>query len=350
MKTASALRRLRCAAPLFSWIVLLGVIAGAQEQSPTPEPQGQQLNWAEKMFSDLSIDFGTIARGADARYRLKITNIYKEAVHIANVRTSCGCAAATPSKSVLESRETAYIEVTMDTLKFSRRKDSSVIVTFSQPLYQEVVIPLTAYIRTDVVLTPGAANFGAVDAGKSMQQTIEVAYAGRDDWEIRDVQPHNEYVDAKAKEISRGNGRVNYEIYVTLKPNAPVGVIRDQITLLTDDAASPEVPLLVQARIEADITVTPEQVSLGSVTAGETRPATVVLRGKKPFTIEKIECDSADEAFRVRMPKDEKTVHVLPLTFTAPNKPGDFSEEFTVTIAGRPAPVTFRAYGKIVEP
>ena len=119
-----------------------------------PTAQAQELTWAEKMFEKRSHDFGVVARGADVRYRLKITNIYKETVHISNVRTTCGCTAAAPSKSTLASRESAFIEVTMDTRRFKRRKDSNVIVTFDQPLYAEVRIPITAYIRTDVVLTP----------------------------------------------------------------------------------------------------------------------------------------------------------------------------------------------------
>ncbi|MEX0703999.1 MAG: DUF1573 domain-containing protein [Planctomycetales bacterium] len=342
MLTATAFRRAcRCAPLLFC------LTAVVHAQSPPSAPDGRALNWAQKMFAEQSIDFGTIARGADARYRLKLTNLYKQSVHIANVRTSCGCAAANPSKSTLDSREVAYVEVTMDTERFSHRKDSNLIVTFDAPLFQEVTIPITAYIRTDVVLTPGAANFGSVDLGSATRRKIEVAYAGRDDWTIRDVQPHNEYVAAEAKEISRGNGRVNYEVYVTLKPNAPVGVIRDQVTLLTDDALSPEVPLLVEARVEADITVTPAVVALGTLGPGDSRPTNVVLRGRKPFAIEKIECASDQDAFKVRLPKDERAVHVLPLTFTAPDRPGDFTEEFTVTIAGRPEPVTFKAYGTI---
>lgn len=51
-------------------------------------------DWAMKMFDKDKIDFGVIARGSDAEYRLKIKNIYKDPVHIANVRTTCGCSAA----------------------------------------------------------------------------------------------------------------------------------------------------------------------------------------------------------------------------------------------------------------
>ena len=80
-------------------------------------------DWAKKMFADDKIDFGVVARGSEAVYRLKLKNVYKETVHISNVRTTCGCSAAEPSKTTLSSREEAFIQVTMDTRKFTRRKE-----------------------------------------------------------------------------------------------------------------------------------------------------------------------------------------------------------------------------------
>lgn len=304
--------------------------------------------WAEKMFESRKVDFGVVARGSDAVHRLKLKNIYKETVHIANVRTTCGCSAAEPSQTTLESREEAYIQVTMDTRKFTRRKDSNVIVTLDAPYYAEVRIPVTAYIRTDVVLRPGSANFGPVEVGTGAQRTLNVAYAGRSSWSIRDVESKNPHVDARVVETARADGRVAYDLIVELDKSAPVGPIRDQITLVTDDANSPRVPILVEATVEADITVTPAKVSLGLMTPGQEKRVSVVLRGRRPFAIEKIEADSDTGAFRVRLPKDERIVHVLPLTVTPPGDPGEFSESFTVTIAGRDAPITFEATGKIV--
>lgn len=94
--------------------------------------------WAEKMFEKTTHDFGVVARGADSSYRLKLKNLYKETVHIAEVRTTCGCSAGKPSQETLASLEEAYVEITMDTRKFTRRKDSNVIVVFDQPSYKEV--------------------------------------------------------------------------------------------------------------------------------------------------------------------------------------------------------------------
>lgn len=318
-------------------IVLLGSAAGALAQDNA---------WALKMFSEQQkIDFGRVARGSDARYQLKVTNIYKETVHISSVRTTCGCSAATPSKSSLASRETAIVEITMDTRKFQRQKDSNVIVTFDAPLFAEVRIPISAYIRTDVVLTPGAANLGAVEQGKPAEQTLEIAYAGRNDWTIRDVQTNNPHLVAEVQETARGNGRVSYSLKVALQTDAPLGTLNQQIVLVTDDA-DPYVPVLVTARVEADIMVTAPD-SLGTLVPGQDKTFNVVLRGRKPFTVEKIECESDMEAFKVRLPEDSRPVHVLPFTLTPPEKPGEFNEEFTVTIAGRPQPLTFSVYGKI---
>ncbi len=307
----------------------------------------QDNDWAAKMFDKSSHDFGVVAKGADARYRLTITNKYVQTVHIESVTTSCGCTAAKPSKDTLASRESAYVEIVMNTVRFDHDKNSSVIVRFDAPLAAEVRIPIHAYIRTDVVLTPGSAEFGAVSQGVEQERKITISYAGRDNWSIRDVINKNKDLDVKLHEVGRGAGRVNYELSVLLKPNAPVGALRGQLTLVTDDANSPQIPVLVEGKIEPEFTVTPEVVSFNILTPGEKRTVNVVVRGKKPFMIEKIESEKTSGAFEVRLPQSPKAIHVLPLTLIAPTEPGPVEEEFTLTIVGRPDPIHFKAYGKV---
>jgi hypothetical protein len=324
---------------VFGWIVSLGLSAA----------HAQDNAWAIKMFEKTTHDFGVVARASDVKYRFKITNLYKPEVHIASVRTTCGCTAATPTTNTLASRGVAYIEVTMDTRKFTRQKDSNLIVTFDQPLYAEVRLPISAYIRTDVVLDPGGVNFGAVERGQKAEKRIAISYAGRDDWKIKDIKVGNSNVEARFSETGRTAGRVSYDLIVSLKPTAPVGALLERIVLITDDEKSLHVPVLVQGRVEADITVTPSLVSLGTISPGSVVRKNIVLRGRKPFLIKTVESKSDDENFKVRLPEAAKPVHVLPLTFTAPEKEGDFTEEFTVTIEGRPEPVTFKAYGRVSE-
>ena len=217
-----------------------------------PSVHAQDNHWAEQMFDKLEHDFGVVARGADTRYRLKITNKYQPAVHIAEVKTSCGCTAAKPSKDLLASLETAYIEITMDTKKFQQQKDSSVTVVIDQPQYAEVRIPIKAYIRPDVVLTPGGADFGPVGRGAAQERKIGVAYAGRGNWKIKDVSSKNPNVATRVVETRRDATNVNYDLYVSLKETAPLGELREQLTLVTDDASNPYIPVMVTGRVCTD--------------------------------------------------------------------------------------------------
>lgn len=334
-------------------IVVLGLTTtagfiSAQTQAPPVRVAQAPGSWAQALFDKQKIDFGVIARGSDARQVVTIKNTSRTTVHINNVRTTCGCSAATPSQQLVKPGETSLLEVTMDTRKFTRRKDSSVIVTFDQPSVTSVTIPITSYIRTDVVLTPGSVVFGNKQIGEVDKKTIDIAYAGRPEWKIREVKSSASYIKTTVRQTVRdGKGRVNYALDVELTENAPPGRIRHVLTLVTDDANNPYVPILVNGAIEADVVVSPALLDFGSGKPGDKVTRKVIIRGKSAIKITGIEVDSEFEDFKVRMPKDQKKVHILPLTFVTPERTGKWTEEFILTIDGREKPVTFKATGVV---
>ena len=305
-------------------------------------------NWAARLFEKTSHDFGDVARGSNASYRFKLKNIYRDPVHILDVRTTCGCTAGKPSKETLKSLEEGFIEVTMDTKKFMRQKNSNLIVIFDAPLRGEVTLPIAAYIRTDVVLKPGGAAFGAIPNGEQKQRKIAVSYAGRDDWTIRGVRTRSKFITATVNETSRSAGRAEYELLVTLKKDAPVGNLREQIFLETDDQNSPSVPVLVEATVEPDIVVTPQAIPLGSLRAGQMKTFNVIVRGRDAFIVDRVESDAAESAFQIRLPKKQAKLHILYLRVKAPERTGKLEEEFSIHIAGQREPVKFSATGRVI--
>jgi Protein of unknown function (DUF1573) len=325
-------------------LLMTAAAIGALGASPRPA-QAQSDDWARKMFNSLKHDFGTIARGSDAQYRFQIKNIYKQTVHISDVRTTCGCSAASPTKRTLKTFETAEVVVTMNTQRFTHRKDSNVIVTFDQPLYAQIRIPLSAYIRTDVVVSPGSVNFGAVEQGKSPQKSVAISYAGRSDWKIDNLKIDSKYLTGSIKQTRRNGGQIGYLLAVNLKSGAPVGVLREQVVLVTNDANSPFVPVMVLARVESEFTIT--TAPLGSVQPGKDKTFNVVIRGRRPFRIEKLSCEHAPDCFKAKLSDKTRTVHVVPVTFTPPKKAGAFRETLAFTIAGRTEPVVFQVSGRI---
>jgi hypothetical protein len=315
--------------------------------SPLP---AQDPQWASKMFEKLDHDFGIVPSGADLKYKLKITNKYQQQVHILSVSSSCGCTAAKPLKDTLASEESTYLDISMDTRRFHHLKETALTVTFDQPLFAQVRIPVKAYINPDVQLNPGEAQFGQIARGKDELRRIAISYAWRGKSAITEAVSKNPNVEARLVESRRDSFTIHYELHVTVKGSAPLGELRDQVTLTTDDPANPSIPVLVEARVEPEYAISPELVSFGKLAPGERKTLNIVARGRTKFTIEKIESDKTAGVFEVRLPKDARTIHVLPLTMIGPAEPGVINEEFTVTISGSPDPVTFKVYGKVVAP
>jgi len=322
------------------------LVSAAYAQGAVPKAGD---DWAEQMFSERSHDFGSVARGADVRHKIQVKNLYEETIKISNVSTTCGCTAAKPNKEELKTGEIADIEVTMNTVKFLREKSSNVdvTITFDGRTFKTVRIPIKAYIRPDVVLEPGRADFGAVEVGQGAEKKIQIAYAGRNDWTISEVKSANPLVTTELLETGRENGRVSYELVVRLAPNAPTGSIREQLVLFTNDERSPQVDVAVEGDVVADIVVNPTDIKLGTLQPGVPKTVSVVVRGRKPFVIEKMECKSQRECYKVRIGQDTRTVHVLPLTITPPGESGELNETFYLTIQGREQPVEFTAQGTI---
>lgn len=309
-----------------------------------------QTSWVYQLFEEKSHDFGNVARGADVKHRLKVINPYEETIRVISVGKTCGCTDAKAAFTELKTHEVGYIDVAMDTVKFLGEKKSNVLATFSFEggATATAQIPIRSFIRSDVVVQPGAADFGTVDLGAGSTKTLSVDYAGRGDWKIEDVQSASPFVEVSIQERSRTAGGVGYNLNVTLKPNAPVGTVRDRIVLKTSDGQSSTVPVLVEAKVEPDIVVTPAQVKLGQLQPGQQKTVNVVIRGKKPFVINEVVCQESD-CFAVRLDSQASPVHVVPLTVKTPESSGDLTERFEVMVEGRDEPIVFEAIGSVAS-
>ena len=116
--------------------------------------------WATKMFDSTSYDFKTLARGAKAQHRFKITNIYEEACHIASVKSSCGCTTAhiDDYNRDLKTWEVGEIVADFNTRSFLGHKTAKITVIFDKPFYAQVELNVAGKIQSDVVVQPGEVD------------------------------------------------------------------------------------------------------------------------------------------------------------------------------------------------
>lgn len=308
---------------------------------------GTADQWSDAMVETKKVDFGVIATGSEAKKYVKVTNVYDDVVQISSVGTTCGCSAATPGKQSLEPGESTLVEVKMNTHKFRQKKDSNLIIRFSRPRIAESRVPISAYIRTDVVFDPGAIRFGDVELGQSGEASVNIAYAGRPDWEIENVKVASDDLKAALSEPQRSGGNIRYRLTVKLAATAKAGPLRDVITLVTNDKTNPFVPLMVEGTVVPDIILTPPVVNVRPLAPGETTRFQIVLRGKKPFEVADVGCKGMADSFAASVRPAASRVHQVPIEFTAPNRPGRFSETLLVKIAERPDPLKFTVTGTI---
>lgn len=196
-----------------------------------------------------------------------------------------------------------------------RSPHAQVTVTFDKPYYTEVQLSVRGHIRTDIVVNPSQVALGSVDFGQAAEKKINIEYAGRSDWKILEVKPSSPWITATVTETARTGGRVSYELAVSLSPDAPVGYVRDQLQITTNDRRATQFPVNVEGRVASELSVSPADVVLGLLQPGEEVTRQIVVKGKKPFRIVGIDCQS--DAFSFHAGSEPKSVHVIPLTFTA---------------------------------
>jgi hypothetical protein len=294
------------------WLPLV-LLAGASAA------QGQ--DWARKMFSDTSHDFGNVAKGSKAQYRFKVTNIYQEPLHIAGVRSSCGCTSAEATKTDLKTWETADVVANLNTNAFLGVHSATVTVTFDKPFAAEVQLQVSGNIHGDVVMQPGLVELGTIDAGQTAEKKISLTHTGSSDWTITDVRSANTNFEVEVNESYRKAGTVGYELVVRLKPTAPPGYLNDQLFLVTNDAEAPQIPVDVEGKVASEIEVAPTPLVFGSVAPGQSVTKNLVIRNtkNKPFKVLDV---IGGEGISGKVPTEARAVQLIPITLTPGSQPG----------------------------
>ena len=140
--------------------------------------QTRAENWSDKMFKVRSHDFRSVGRGSKSEFRFEFTNTYEEDVHVAGVRTSCGCTTPSVTLSTVKSLETSAIVAKFNTDTFVGHKSATITVVFDKPYYSETQLKVSGHIRTDISFSPPEVAFGEIAPGKTGETEVVITHNG----------------------------------------------------------------------------------------------------------------------------------------------------------------------------
>lgn len=301
--------------------------------------------WARKMFGNVHHDFGTVAKSAKVEHEFEITNCWVEDVHIAGVRSTCGCTTPRIENADLKTWEKGKVVAHFNTDRFSGRKGATLTVTIDRPFFAEVQLRVDGFIRDDIAFNPTSVQFGTIDTGKPSEQLVNIGYGGYSNWQIQQVRSANPHLTGQVVELSRQPGQVLYQLTVRLDKAAPEGYFRDHLMLVGSD--SQETPILVEGRVESQITASPGSLMMGVVQPGHKASKPIVLKGKQPFRVVSITCP--DQSFKFTPDAKSAQLHVIPVTFEAGKQTGKVRQAIRIeTDQGKVVEIS--AYAVVANP
>ena len=284
--------------------------------------------WATKMFPVTSHNFGTVAKGAKTEYRFAFSNLYNEDVHIVGVRTSCGCTSPVVTKHDLKTHEAGEVVATFNTRTFLGQHGATLTVTIDKPYFAEVQLRVAGHIRGDVTFEPPFVDLGNVDLGKGAERTVRITRVGTTPWAISDVRSANSAFEVVLSKPLKTATQTVYDLTMRLKPEAPAGYVKGQLILVTDDPKAGQIPMDVEGRVVAEVTVSPQLLALGAVCCGKTVTKNVVVRANREFCITGIQCD--DGCLTCEPKAVPAKVHILPVTFQAGDAAGRVERQLKI--------------------
>jgi len=273
----------------------------------------QADQWGLKLFGETNHHFGTVSRNAKTEHSFVIENCFEEDVHIASVRSSCGCTNPVLTKSTLKSWEKGEVIAQFNTRSFIGTKSAEITVVIDRPYYAEVKLTVGGTIRSDIVVEPGEVRFGDVELGVKKVVDLKISYAGRKDWKIVDIRGNSEQIEVRLDPVQRNGTNTNYLLHITLRDTTPVGDLLDELVVVTNDEKNDQFTLPVNARIIPPVSISPAFVVLGDVGKGKSVQNRLIVRSKKPFEITGVDC--LDSRFDFKLPEGARTMHVIPFTF-----------------------------------
>jgi len=168
-------------------------------------------------------------------------------VEITSVTSDSSYVTATVASSTDKDRPGYFITAALKPGAPIGELKAAITVNSTHPKQPRTEIPVTAAIRGNIDLNRESFFLGLAKIGQERKAPVTISTAGKDPLKIEKVESSLEYVSVEVAPKTEGK---EYVFTATLKPDAPLGNIKGEVTIHTNDPDQPEIKVPVYAYIE----------------------------------------------------------------------------------------------------
>lgn len=277
----------RARAAILAGVALLFATTVRAEEAAKPKPQA--------VVPEPIFDAGTVQKGTKVIHDFEVVNSGAADLQITDVRPACGCTVASFDR-VIAPGTRGHVHLEVDTTAFSGPIAKAATVLTNDPALPTFQLTVQATVQPVIVVSPGYARFIFVQGAPAgmIHQTLW-AEDGQD-FKVLEVTPPNSFMKASFHEATKdelspkGKGR-QWRVELTLPSDAPVGALRDFLTVKTNHPKEPEIQVPVSGFVRPLLVLTPPTLDFREVTLDhpKTFTAAFVNYGNAPITVQKTE-------------------------------------------------------------
>jgi hypothetical protein len=249
------------------------VATAAEPAEPAPVPRLE--------IRQPIVDAGTVQRGEKIRVEFEIENLGDADLVIREVQPACGCTVASFDKRVAPGA-TGKVTAIVDTKSFSGAISKGVTLISNDPAAPRRTLTVKAEILAHVLASPSYARFVHTQTLEAPTTALTVWSPDQPDFRVLDVRSPVEWVRATVREAGAdeqvpGGQGPQWRVEITLDDDAPVGQLREFLTVTTNHPEQEELQVPLSGVVRPVLHLTPGEADFGQIVlAGQARE--LVLR------------------------------------------------------------------------
>jgi len=193
-------------------------------------------------------DFGTVTQGEKVDHLFSVKNRGDEPLTINQIRSSCGCTAATLSATTISPGKSGDVKVTFDSTNFAGQVTKTVQLDSNDPRNPSTMLTMQGKVSEIIAANPRTLNLGSLKAGSRKEVMLTVENRGNRPFAVTSVHSPMAAIVGTVREGKVNPGRTG-EIAVTVTVPREGRFLSGYLTIQTDSPLKRELVVPVYATI-----------------------------------------------------------------------------------------------------